>query len=379
MSGEPSPSGSSQITLSHNELSALINKAVFDALVPQEAKKYTTAFLELPKLKSPSAVWLSAPDIRKSFIPKLPYFDGNKKEFLSWWRQLALHLGGYQQNPNNMQKIMIALSLMKGGSAKRFANMFVDSHNLKEYSFEEFKWNLSVTFQLADIQRKAEQELANLRQKSNEAIEEFILHFHQCVIKAQYNTGAHGRFFIQILRNAVKQELVEFVEISQVQLIDSDEFDDWVHALIQAERIKTEQKARKATLTGHSDAPTKSWNANPWNGSNYISPNYKGKNPITNFLANKATTSPVAKSAALAAIHPNQTSTFGGQGAPMDISKACTEGKYTKCSKLWPCKDHIRKCVIHQMTFRNQQISYTMADELAAEISHIEKDFPVGE
>ena len=31
------------------------------------------------------------------------------------------------------------------------------------------------------------------------------------------------------------------------------------------------------------------------------------------------------------------------------------------------------------MTFRNQQISYMTADELVAEISHIEKDFPVGE
>ena len=79
---------------------------------------------------------------------------------------------------------MIALSLMKGELAEQFANMFVDSHNLEEYSFEEFKQNLSVMFQLADIWRKAEQELAGLRQKPNEAIEEFILWFHQCVIKA---------------------------------------------------------------------------------------------------------------------------------------------------------------------------------------------------
>ena len=243
MSGEPSPSGSSQITLSCDELSVLIGKAVSNALVAQEAKRYTTAFPELPKLKSPPVVQLSTPDIGKSFVLKLLYFNSNKKGFLGWWRQLALHLGGYQQTPNDMQKIMIALSLMKGGLAKRFANMFVDSHNLKEYSFEEFKWNLLVTFQLANIQRKAKQELVNLRQKSNKVIEEFILPFHQCVIEVQYNIGAHSRFLIQILWNAVKQELVEFVEISQVQLIDSDELDNWVHALIQAEWIKTEQKA----------------------------------------------------------------------------------------------------------------------------------------
>ena len=274
---------------------------------------------------------------------------------------------------------MIALSLIKGGSAEWFTNMFVDSYNLKEYSFEEFKQNLSVTFQPADIRRKAKQELASLRQKSNEVIEEFILRFHQYVIEAQYNTGAHSRFLIQILRNAVKQELVEFVEISQVQLINSDKLDDWVHALIQAERIKTEQKARKATSTGHSNAPAKSWNTNPWNRSNYVSPNYKGKNPITNFLVNKATASPTAKHTMPAAIHPNQTCIFGGQSTPMDISKAHAEGKCMKCSKPWPCKDHIRKHIICQMTFRGQQISYTTADKLAAEISCIEKDFPAGE
>ena len=89
--------------------------------------------------------------------------------------------------------------------------------------------------------------------------------------------------------------------------------------------------------------------------------------------------SPTTKSTVPAAIHPNQTGTFRGQGAPMDISKAHTEGKCAKCSKLWPCKDHMRKWVIRQMTFRNQQISYMTADELTAEISRIEKDFPVRE
>ena len=123
MSSEPFPSGSGQITLSPDELFTLINKAISDTLLAQETKRYTATFPELPKLKSLPAVWLSAPDIRKSFIPKLPYFDGNKKEFLGWWRQLALHLGGYQQTPNDMQKIMIALSLIKGRSAEQFTNM----------------------------------------------------------------------------------------------------------------------------------------------------------------------------------------------------------------------------------------------------------------
>ena len=187
----------------------------------------------------------------------------------------------------------------------------MDIHDLKSYSFEEFKQNLLMMFQTADIRRKAEQELASLRQKSGKLIDKFILWFHQCVIKAQYNEGANGRFLIQLLRNAIKQGLVEFVEISQIQLIDSDNLDDWVHALIQVEQIKTEQKAWKATSTVPSNAPARSWNMNPCSGSNYISLNYTGKNPIFNFSVNKSVVSPV-KPTALAAIHSNQTGTFGG-------------------------------------------------------------------
>ena len=52
--------------------------------------------------------------------------------------------------------------------------MFMDTHDLKSYSFEEFKQNLLMMFQLADIRRKAEQKLASLRQKSGKSIEEFI-------------------------------------------------------------------------------------------------------------------------------------------------------------------------------------------------------------
>ena len=132
---------------------------------------------------------------------------------------------------------------MKGGSIEQFTNMFLDSHNLKMYSFEEFKQNLSMTFQPADICRKAKQELANLRQKSTELIKDFLLQFQQCLIEVQYNMGTNGKFLIQLLRNAVKQELVEFIEVSQIHLINLDKLDDWVHILIQAEQTKTKQKA----------------------------------------------------------------------------------------------------------------------------------------
>ena len=99
---------------------------------------------------------------------------------------------------------MIVLLLMKGRSAEKFANMFVDMYDLDQYLFKEFKRNLSITFQPADICHKAEQELATLQQKSLESIEEFILWFQQCLIEAQYNMGANGKFLIQLLHNTIK-------------------------------------------------------------------------------------------------------------------------------------------------------------------------------
>ena len=178
--------------------------------------------------------------------------------------------------------MIVLLLMMKGGSIKRFANMFMDFHDLDQYSFKEFKRDLSVTFQPANIYQKAKQELATLRQKSMKSIEEFLLWFQQCLIEVQYNIRANGRFLIQLLWNAIRQDLVEFIKISQIHLIDSDEFDDWVHILIQAKWIKTEQKAQKSTLTASFDTPARSWNTNPRLGT-YVSLNYKGKNPIANF------------------------------------------------------------------------------------------------
>ena len=81
----------------------------------------------------------------------------------------------------------------------------------------------------------------------------------------------------------------------------------------------------------------------------YISPNYKGKKPITNFSANRsgapAPNSSTTPAASTAITQPglNQAGTFSAQGGiPMDISKARAEGKCARCSKPWPCAEHMR-------------------------------------
>ena len=85
MLNNPSRSGllPGQISLSLNELSALITKAVADAISAHEAKKTIMSFSELLKLKSSPTDQLAALDIGELFILHLLYFNGSKKEFLS--------------------------------------------------------------------------------------------------------------------------------------------------------------------------------------------------------------------------------------------------------------------------------------------------------
>ena len=151
--------------------------------------------------------------------------------------------------------------------------------------------------------------------------------------------------------------------------------------MISNNRILSEKTERQHTSTTPTEGPSKNRSWNPTQG--YISPNYKGKKPITNFSANRSG-APAPNSSTTPAIStattqpgPNQAGTFGAQGGiPMDISKACAEGKCARCGKPWPCAEHMWPRRIREMTFRGHQIRYTNSDELAAEIQRIEKDFP---
>ncbi|KAI9570062.1 hypothetical protein HD554DRAFT_2037726 [Boletus coccyginus] len=75
-------------------------------------------------------------------------------------------------------------------------------------------------------------------------------------------------------------------------------------------------------------------------------------------------------------VHPNQSGTFSDQGVPMDISKACAEGKCFKCGQPWPCKKHFRphQHQVHIMVFRGVTIKYTSADDLAKSIQKVKQD-----
>ena len=236
-------------------------------------------------------------------------------------------------------------------------------------------------FTPADIKRKAQTALAVIKQHAHESVEASMIRFNQCVAEAQIDKEHAGTWLIQLIWQAVKPKVVNYVEISQTHMVKNENINKWLVTLIRADRILSEKAERWCAST----APTENLSKNkPWNpAQGYISPNYKGKKPIANFSANRSRASTPNSSTTPAASMttiqpgPNQAGMFGTQGGiPMDISKARAEGKCARCRKPWPCAEHMRPRRIREMTFRGHQIRYTNSNELAAEIQRIEKDFP---
>ena len=374
-------SSSSQITISMEQLNSIITNAVAAALQTTQSQPQVT-MPEIPKLITAQGLGEDAPKVGKSFVPKPEGFDGSQKKFETWWRNIMLHIAGFEAAPNSHQKILIILSTMTEGSAAAFANNFIRSHGLRlaYYGFEEFTRMLVMHFTPANIKRKAQTALAIIKQNAHESVEAFVIRFNQCVAKTQINKEHVGAWLMQLIWWAVKPKVVNYVEISQTHMVENENIDKWLVTLIWADRILSEKAERWHTST----APTEGLNKNrPWNpAQGYISPNYKGKKPIANFLANKLRASaqtPSTPTATTATTQPglNQPGTFGAQGdVPMDISKAHAEGKCAQCGKPWPCAEHMWPQRIREMTFRGHQIKYTNSNELAAEIRQIEKDFP---
>ena len=289
---------------------------------------------------------------------------------------------GFEVAPNSHQKILITLSTMTEGSVAAFANNFMRAHGsrLAYYGFKEFTRMLAMHFAPTDIKQKAQMALAIIKQNAHKSVETFIIRFNQCITEAQINKEHAGTWLVQLIWQAVKPEVVDYVEISQTHMVENENINKWLVTLIRTDRILSEKTERWRASTVPTEGPSKNRSWNPAQG--YILPNYKGKKPIANFLANKSGALAQIFStptATMATMQPglNQPGMFGAQGGvPMDISKACAEGKCTRCGKLWPCAEHVRPRRIREMTFCGHQIRYTNSDELATAIQQIEKDFP---
>ena len=302
---------------------------------------------------APTATNNNTKGLGKSVSAKPDMFDGDKSKYVQWSRQLAVYFAGYDNEPNDAQKILMTLSYMKGNNAAgRFADLYIQQKagSLRSTPYPEFCDKLNSLFMPAALKRQAENELMKLRQ-GKETVEDYFVRMNQLVLQAEYSLVHHSRILIGIAHRGIKNEVVEFVERGQPALMQTDDFNTWVDALVQADQVLREIEDRKRG----------SWESKQ---------QYR---TASNWPTAKPTPQPTPP-----VMHPNQVNTFAGQGVPMDIGKARAEGKCFKCGQPWPCKKHFKPRA-HQMcsfTFRGHTIKYTNHDKLVEEMRKVEKDFP---
>ena len=185
----------------------------------------------------------------------------------------------------------------------------------------------------------------------------------QLIIEADYHVNSHSCLLVNILCNGIRNEVVEYVEHSQPELLHFHSFACWEAALIHADQVLSEIAECKcshnmllvpaSTLFVSCAAPTKV----PMSSTSAMMPS-------------------VSQSSAKADVHLNQPGTFGGAGIPMDINKAHAEGKCAKCSGAWLCATHSRPhCDACFVKFKGAHIFYQNAEGLQEAIQLIEKGF----
>ena len=260
-----------------------------------------------------------SPKLGKSLASKPDPYDRNKARFVQWWRTVTLYLSGFKSEPTNWQKMLIILSYMKGDNAAgRFADLMVTTRGIDTMSFTSFEERLRKTFQPAALVRNTETALFALKQ-GKELVEDYFTRLYQLAEEAKFSVTYHGCTIVNLIRRAVRSEVVEFVERNQPDLIDSTEPHVWETALVRAEEILNQIAERKRSIftTGPTYNPRFVPRAQTPQKQSYPPP------------ANPPPSTPLSSSTP----HPNQASVFPGRGAPMELGKAQAAGICCVCKK----------------------------------------------
>ena len=155
----------------------------------------------------------------------------------------------------------------------------------------------------------------------------------QLAMQAGYNIDTHAKTLVRLMRQGLKNNVVEYVERSMPNLMETNDVRKWEKALIRTDQILREIEDRKK---------------GGWETSQQQRYGTAAQWPRTTSAPRQNTTVPSVQTQGgfiqnkPAPIHPNQVGTFGGSGVPMDINKARAEGKCFKCGKPWPCSEHFK-------------------------------------
>ena len=127
------------------------------APLPSSPWRPSQLHMNIPPTMATSATHTNG--LGKSISAKPDMFDGDKSKYVQWSRQIAVYFAGFDNEPNDAQKILMTLSYMKGNNvAGRFADLYVQQQGDQIWwtLYSEFKTRIDNLFMPAALKRQAE-------------------------------------------------------------------------------------------------------------------------------------------------------------------------------------------------------------------------------
>ena len=137
-------------------------------------------------------------------------YDGSPLKFRDWLRQVLIYIRGKKITADE-DRILIALSYMKSGTAAAWANRFFDTNLNGLGTWPEFETQLKAAFEDKTLSRKARERLENLHQGSSR-IDDFISRFESLAKDA--GVDANEAELIRLLERNVKSDLIDAIYAS---------------------------------------------------------------------------------------------------------------------------------------------------------------------
>ena len=187
---------------------------------------------------------------REPKVAEPPFFSGNRTEVASFLRALKLN---FQLSPSRfpdgdeVRRILFALTYIRGGTAGVWGDNYtlaMGEPNPPFQTFAEFEDTFKKAFGDADRAQRARIDLAALKMKPGESVEEYTTNFEALAIHTGYNEAAH----IEAYRAGLHPRILEKIYSDSNGALP-DNLDAWK---LKARRLDNLYKELKALQASHS-------------------------------------------------------------------------------------------------------------------------------
>lgn len=247
-------------------------------------------------------------------------FDGSPLKFRDWHRQILIYIRGKKITADD-DRILVALSYMKSGTAAAWANRFFDANLDGLGTWIEFEMQLKATFEDKTQGRKAREKLENLHQGSLR-IDDFVSRFESLAQDA--GMDGHESELIRLLERNVKSDIIDAIYSSGML---PDTYPDYKIRILGLGRL-WEQRQEQRAQEHRRHVPQVAATAKP------------SPNPSAQQATDKRTPTGVI---------------FGGRGKPMELDALRRENRCFTCGAIGhfrrecPDKDSTKKVNVRAM------------------------------